>query len=270
MAGAVIMLVVGAIDDRRSLGPWTKLAWQIVAALAVLAGGIGITALTIPGGFISVEWLKTSIDLGIVQFNVAPVANLLSIIWIVGMINAVNFLDGVDGLADGVSAIASFCLFLLAVSVGQPVVALLALALTGAALGFLPYNFFPAKIFLGDSGAYFLGLVLATLAIYSGGKLATAVLVLGFTVIDGLLTVLRRLARHQSPFTADRRHLHHLLLDVGCSQRQTVLVYYLLAATLGLIALVSGTTVKLILFGLLIIGTAALAAILLKQVPKQP
>lgn len=266
LGGALIVLIVGVIDDVRPLGAWVKLAWQVVAAVVVLAGGIGIYTISSPaGGVIALDWFRTAIQLGGLSFHITPVANLLSILWIVGMINAVNFMDGVDGLADGVSAIASFCLFLLAVSVDQPVVAILALALTGACLGFLPYNFYPAKIFLGDSGAYFLGLVLAVLAIYSGGKLATASLVLGFTIIDGLLTVLRRLYNHKSPFEADRTHMHHLLLDMGLSQRQTVAVYYLVAGALGVLALFSGTVMKLVIIGLLALGTATLAAVLIRR-----
>lgn len=264
LAGAIIILAIGAIDDVHSLGPRTKLIGQFLAAAVTLAGGIGISAITNPfGGSVGLTWGRFALSFGSLHFHITPVANLLSLIWIVGLINVINFLDGLDGLATGVSAIAAFVLFLLALSVGQPLVAVLALALAGAALGFLPYNFFPARIFLGDSGAYFLGLILALLAIYSGGKLATAFLVLGFTIIDGLLTVLRRLYHRRSPFVADRTHLHHLLLDSGLSQRQTVLILYGLSLSFGLVALVSGALIKLIAAGVLAILIMILAASLL-------
>lgn len=265
LAGTVVVVAVGAIDDRHSLSPWVKLGWQLVAAGLALAGGIGISAISKPfGGAQALDLGRFNVNLGWLHFHVTPLANALSIIWIVGLVNAVNFLDGIDGLATGVSGIASFFLFLLALKVHQPAVALLAITLTGASLGFLRFNFFPATIFLGDSGAYFLGLILALLAIYSGGKLATAVLVLGFAVIDGLITVLRRLLRRGSPFRADRSHLHHLLIDFGLSQRQTVMLYYVLAVTLGLIALASGTLVKIAAIAVLGVVTVLGGAILIR------
>ncbi len=270
LVAAMVLVVVGVIDDRRGLSPWVKLIWQLVAAGIALAGGIGITAISKPvGGYIDITWGRFLVDLGPIRFHITPLANFLSIVWIVGLVNAINFLDGIDGLACGVSAIASFFLFALALAVHQPAVAVIAMACFGAAVGFLPYNFFPARIFLGDSGAYLLGLVLALVAIYSGGKLATAVLVLGFTIIDGLITVLRRLYRRSSPFKADRSHLHHLLLDFGLSQRQTVMLYYLLAIALGIVALLSGTVVKIAALGVLSLTTVLIAAILIR-LSKQP
>jgi UDP-GlcNAc:undecaprenyl-phosphate/decaprenyl-phosphate GlcNAc-1-phosphate transferase len=261
IAGTLILVVVGMIDDRSGLKPSTKLLWQLAAAGVALAGGIGITTLTNPfGGVIQLDFWKFPVELGPLRFHISPVANALSIVWMVGLINAINFLDGLDGLACGVSGIASLILFLVAVapSVNQPEVALLAIILAGATLGFLPYNFYPAKIFMGDSGAYFLGLALALLSVYSGAKVATASLVLGFTIIDGLWAVVRRLLKRKSPFMADRGHLHHLLIDVGWSQRQAVLALYVLALVFGLAALVSGSMAKLIVMALLLLVTATL------------
>lgn len=261
IGGLSILLVVGLIDDLRGLSPWVKLFWQIVAACVALAGGIGITTLTNPlGGVIHLNAWRFAVNYGPLHFHISPVANFLSILWMVGMINVINFLDGLDGLACGVSSIAALIMFLLAISprVNQPEVALLAIILAGSALGFLPFNFFPAKIFMGDSGAYFLGLTLALLSIYSGGKLATAGLVLGFTIIDGLWTVLRRLWRRTSPFKADRHHLHHLLLEVGLSQRKAVIALYLLSLGFGITALVTGSFAKLISLGVLFLVVATL------------
>jgi UDP-GlcNAc:undecaprenyl-phosphate GlcNAc-1-phosphate transferase len=260
-----LLLVVGVVDDIKGLSPWIKLGWQVFAALIVLCGGIGIVSITNPfGNTIILDWGRFAINFGSLHFHITPVGNLLSVLWMVGMINIINFIDGLDGLACGVSSIAALVIFLLSISpkVGQPQVALLAIILTGAAVGFLPYNFFPAKIFMGDGGAYFLGLTLALLAIYSGGKLATAGLVLGFTIFDGVWAAIRRLMQGKSPFKADKNHFHHLLLDVGLSQRQAVLILYAIASLFGLIALGSSTTMKLVSLLVLLLVMAASTAIL--------
>jgi UDP-GlcNAc:undecaprenyl-phosphate GlcNAc-1-phosphate transferase len=180
-----------------------------------------------------------------------PLANGLSLLWMVGLANTINFLDGLDGLASGVSGIAAVIMFGLALGprVDQPAVAMLAIIVAGAAFGFLPYNFFPAKIFMGDSGAYFLGLVLAMLAIYSGAKLATLALVLGVPIVDSLWVAVRRLAQKRSPFRADRQHLHHLLVDAGWSQSRAVIMMYALVTGFGLAALILDSFAKLLVLG---------------------
>lgn len=247
LAAAFILLVVGIVDDIRGLSPGVKLVCQIVAAGVALAGGIGIIRLSNPwGGAIPLDAGRFAWEWGGIKFHITPIANTLSILWMVGVINVINFLDGLDGLAAGVSGIAAFIIFLLAVSakVAQPEVALISIVLAGALVGFLPFNFFPAKIFLGDGGAYFLGIVLAMLAIYSGGKLATASLVLGFTIIDGLWTVFRRLRAGKSIFKADSRHFHHMLLEAGLSHRASVLLLYGISLMFGLIAVWGGSKIK--------------------------
>lgn len=243
LLGGAILTVVGAIDDVRHVSARARLAWQFIAACVVLAGGIGIVTITNPlGGQIDLSWGRFAVELLGFEFHITPIANALSILWIMGMANVINFLDGLDGLASGVSGIAALILFLLALDVNQPLVALLAIILAGSAFGFLPFNFYPARIFMGDSGAYFLGVTLALLAIYSGGKLATIGLVLGFTIIDALWAAVRRMRRGVHPFTSDREHLHHLLLQAGMSQRKAVLLLYLLAATFGSVALVGNNS----------------------------
>ena len=249
LLGCAILVVVGVIDDVRDLPPWVKLAGQFLAAGVALAGGIGITAVTNPfGGVIDLSWGRMTFDLLGIEFHISPIANTLSLLWMVGLANTINFLDGLDGLACGTSGIAALVMFGLAIMphVGQPAVALLAIILAGAAFGFLPYNFFPARIFMGDSGAYFLGLTLAMLSIYSGAKLATAALVLGFPIVDALWAATRRLAKRTSPFRADRQHFHHLLLDAGMTQRQAVLTLYAVAGIFGWVALTVGSFAKLI------------------------
>lgn len=273
LSGCLILVTVGVIDDVRGLSPWTKLVFQFLAAAVALAGGIGITSFTDPfGGEVLLTAGRFSLSLGGIRFHITPIANVLSLVWMVGLANTVNFLDGLDGLASGVSGIAATVMFALAVGprVHQPGVAMLAIILAGATFGFLPYNFFPARIFMGDSGAYFLGLTLAMLAIYSGAKLATAALVLGFPIIDMLWAVIRRLATGRSPFKADRGHFHHLLLDAGMTQREAVLTLYAVAAGFGTIALLIGSFAKLIaLVGLVFLMGGAIAFLVLSAWYKQ-
>jgi UDP-GlcNAc:undecaprenyl-phosphate GlcNAc-1-phosphate transferase len=263
LIGCGILVVIGAIDDIMKLSAWTKLIFQFIAAGIALAGGIGITTITNPfGGSFNLSAGRFAVDLVGFHFHITPIANAISILWMVGLANTINFLDGLDGLASGVSGIGAVIMFLLAISprVHQPAVALLAIILAGAAFGFLPYNFYPARIFMGDSGALFLGLVLAMLAIYSGAKLATATLVLGFPILDAVWAVTRRLAKRTSPFKADRGHFHHLLLDAGMNQRQAVITLYAVAAVFGLVALQSGSLAKLIAFAVLFIMMAVAIA----------
>ncbi len=241
-----LVFIVGLIDDVYRLSPWVKLFVQMAAALiAIIFFGLWVEVISNPLGQqfalngTQIQVFSTVIPLGSVLF---------SLIWLVGMTNTINFLDGLDGLATGVSGIAALILFLVSISsrINQPSTALLALILLGACLGFLRYNFYPAKIFLGDSGAYFLGMMLGSLAIISGAKLATALLVLGVPVIDALWSVVRRLAKGKSPFAADRGHFHYVLLDAGLTQRQAVLIIYALSLAFGLVALIGGGLAKLI------------------------
>jgi UDP-GlcNAc:undecaprenyl-phosphate GlcNAc-1-phosphate transferase len=257
LLGCLILVAIGVVDDVMDLPASVKLIGQFVAAGVALAGGIGITQITNPfGGVIDLSsWGRMNFNIFGQAFHISPIANGLSLLWMVGLANTINFLDGLDGLACGISGIAALVMFGLAVAphVGQPAVALLAIILAGAAFGFLPYNFFPARIFMGDSGAYFLGLTLAMLSIYSGGKLATAALVLGFPILDAVWAAIRRMARGTSPFKADREHFHHLLLDAGLTQRQAVLTLYAVAIAFGLVALMAGSFAKLVALILLVV-----------------
>lgn len=244
--GSLILAITGVVDDIRGLLPWQKLIAQVLAAVCIPLFGIHIQWLAHPFGGPDIQ-LANWLD------------NILIVGWIVGVINVVNWLDGLDGLATGIGAIASLILFFLSLApfVNQPATALLAIILFGACLGFLPYNFNPAKIFLGDSGSMFLGFLLAIIAVISGGKLATAGLVLGIPILDAAWVILRRLFAGQAPWQADRKHLHHRLLDAGLSQRQTVALYWVFAAVTGLVALGSRTYGKTItasiLLGLMLI-----------------
>ena len=262
LTAGTIVLLIGLADDIWGINPWIKLAGHISAALvAALGFGISIDAVSNPFGetfvFSTTQW---TLSLGSWSATVNVLAVGLTVIWLVGMTNTMNLLDGLDGLSSGVAAIAAVVMFFVAAGprVNQPDTALIALILAGACLGYLVYNFYPAKIFNGDSGAYFLGMTIGILAIFSGAKLATAMLVLGLPIIDTIWAVIRRLAAGRSPFSADRGHIHHLLLDVGLSQPQAVLVIYSFSIVFGIVALVASSTQKIIAFGFLVLILTAL------------
>jgi UDP-GlcNAc:undecaprenyl-phosphate GlcNAc-1-phosphate transferase len=257
LLGSLILVTAGIVDDIKGLSPATKLVAQILAAVCIPLFGIHIQWLAHPLGGPDIQlplWLDTALIVG----------------WIVGVINVVNWLDGLDGLAAGVSGIAATIIFFLSLAmlVNQPATALIAIILAGATLGFLPYNINPAKIFMGDTGSMFLGYILAILAVISGGKLATAGLVLGIPILDAAWVILRRLASRQSPWKADRRHLHHRLLDAGLNQRQTVFLYWVLSALFGSIALTSQTYGKLIA-GTILVALMAIIGVSLYIVSKK-
>ncbi|MEX0749112.1 MAG: MraY family glycosyltransferase [Candidatus Saccharimonadales bacterium] len=262
LIGLVIMFVVGLVDDIKGLSAWRKLPWQIVAAIAVLAGGIGIVAATNPfgGGSIFLDDWRIPMELGSLSFNILPVANLVSILWIVGIVNTVNFLDGMDGLAAGVCVIAAVVLFVLALTpaIDDPGLAMMAVILAGSLLGFLLYNWHPSSIIMGDSGAYTIGLILAVITIYSGSKIAVGVLVLGVAIFDAIWAVTRRLYNRRSPFSPDRGHIHHLLLDSGLTQPQVVTHLYLVAAAIGLTALIYGGVAAFLVLMILLVVTVSL------------
>ncbi len=246
LIGGLILITAGIVDDVKGLSPAQKLLAQILAAACVPLFGIHI------------QWLAHPLDGPDIQLPFL-LDTVLIIVWIVAIINVVNWLDGLDGLATGIGSIAALILFFLSLAtfVNQPATAMLAIVLFGAALGFLPYNFNPARIFLGDSGSMFIGFLLAIIAVISGGKLATAGLVLGIPILDAAWVILRRLASGQSPWKADRRHLHHRLLDAGLSQKQTVILYWSFSAIFGAIALGSRT------YGKTLTGIAMIAVMIL-------
>lgn len=258
LIAAAMVFGLGLVDDVRRLSPWLKLGVQLLAALMATVGfGIGIDAISNPfGNTINLNNLLQGWHVLGIGISASLVASLLAVVWLVAMTNTMNFLDGLDGLSGGVAAIAGFVMFLISLSskVNQPQTALIAIVLVGACLGFLIFNFYPAKLFLGDSGAYFLGMTLGILAILSGAKLATAGLVLGLPLLDALWAAIRRILHGKSPFTADRGHLHFLLLDTGLSQRQAVFVIYAICVIFGAIGVYAGTNQKLIAFvGLILV-----------------
>lgn len=252
LLGVLVLLVVGIWDDIKGVDPGIKLICHFLAALLVVYFGVNIWWVRNPLS-------NLDVPLGNWTYLIVP-------IWIVLLINVTNWLDGADGLATGVGFIASIVLFFLSISltVNQSSTGLLAIILAGSLLGFLVYNFNPAKIFLGDSGSMFIGFMLAIFAIISGGKLATAALVMGLPILDAVWVIARRAVSGKSPWKADRLHIHHRFLDVGFSQRQTVFTLYGISAIFGIIALSAKTQQKMVLAFWLIMVMFAIAFILVK------
>ncbi len=261
LIGAGVIVITGVIDDIRKLTPAQKLLGQIVAALTVVFSGIGIDFIMSPfGAQFPLDTVKVPITFSESTFQLVVLADLFALFWILGMINTANFLDGLDGLVGGVGFIATLFLFFLSLrpQVNQPEVAYLSIIFTGALLGFLVFNFHPAKIFAGDSGSMLIGFVIGVLSIINGAKIATALLIMGFPILDVAWSILRRLVKKQSPFRGDKRHFHHRLLELGLSQRQAVFLIYAIAICFGLTAfLLQGSKEKLI--ALLILGFLMLA-----------
>ncbi len=232
VAGAIITVAVGIVDDVKQLGAKTKLVFQILAALAVVISGTRIVNVTNPFSHDGVSVLNLYISYP------------LTIFWIVGITNAINLIDGLDGLAAGVSSIASLSLFFVSVIMGDFDTAVITAILAGSTLGFLPYNFNPAKIFMGDTGATFLGFTLGVISIqgtlksYTAIAIAIPLLVLGLPLFDTLFAILRRLLTGKPIMEADRGHLHHRLIDMGLSHKQSVVVMYTASGALGLCAIV--------------------------------
>jgi UDP-GlcNAc:undecaprenyl-phosphate GlcNAc-1-phosphate transferase len=243
LLGSTFMFLVGLADDRRELKPQTQLLAQLVAAVIAVAGLVFIERVRDPFAdrLIILPWFWTV---------------LTTVVWVLGMINTVNFLDGVDGLATSVAAVVAAVLFIDMVQAGQYSVSLLPLALLGTTLGFLPANFYPATVFMGSSGSFFLGYALATVSIAAGPRLAMMLLLLLVPIIDvGWLIVLRLRRAPEAFVYGDRRHLHFRLLDLGLSQRQIVVAYSSVSAAFGLLALsVSSRLFKL--GALLVLGAA--------------
>ena len=231
--GAIILVIMGLVDDCKALDAKLKFVVQIAAALiTIYVGDIKVDIFTNPNllsdktFIILPEWASIAI----------------TTIWIVFMTNAVNFIDGLDGLAAGVSAIMSVSLVFISVRMGNYPVAVLGIALMGSCFGFLPFNFNPAKIFMGDTGSTFLGFMLATLSVqglfksYAIISFAVPLLILGLPLFDASFAMIRRILSGKSPMVADRGHLHHRLIDMGFSQKQTVFILYAISGVLGIAA----------------------------------
>ena len=256
LLGSVVIVILGILDDIFALPALPKFFVQIGAALIAVLAGNRIDFLSNPNIF--------SQDL---FWELGLLAVPITVFWIVGITNAVNLIDGLDGLACGVSTISSMTLLVIALVMEEPDVAILMGALSGACIGFLPYNLNPAKIFMGDTGSTFLGFILAVVSIqglfkfYAIISFAVPFLMLGLPIFDTCFAILRRVSHGQSPMAPDRGHIHHRLIDMGFTQKQAVAVLYIISAILGLSAVVLTTigVVRGMLFLLALCAAGAVA-----------
>ncbi len=247
LAAATFIFLMGLFDDIKGLRARFKLLAQLAAAIVICAAGIRIDSVRIA------DWLI--LDFGWFSWP-------LTIFWIVGVTNAVNIIDGLDGLAAGISAITCGVIAVLAVHFGQPVMAVLMLAILGSLTGFLFFNFNPARIFMGDSGSMFLGFILASSSVMCAAKsqalvgLALPVVALGIPIFDTLFSMLRRFLERRSIFAPDRSHFHHRLLDLGLKQRHVVIVMYivtLLFAGLGMFMMATRDINTIVVFACILL-----------------
>jgi UDP-GlcNAc:undecaprenyl-phosphate/decaprenyl-phosphate GlcNAc-1-phosphate transferase len=223
--GAIFLMIGGFLDDKYNLQPSRQFIFPLLAAASVIAGGVQIEKITNPfGGYI----------------YLGALSSILIFLWLLGMVYTTKLLDGLDGLVSGLTAIGSLVIFFftLAPKYYQPDVGVAALILAAAALGFLFFNWQPAKIFLGEGGSLFLGYALGVLAVISGAKIAVALLVMGIPILDVAWTIIRRLISGKNPFKfADNKHLHFRLLSLGLSVRKSVILFYIIAIIFGACAL---------------------------------
>jgi UDP-GlcNAc:undecaprenyl-phosphate GlcNAc-1-phosphate transferase len=242
LLGAGALTLVGFVDDIWGLDARTKFLFQLAAALVAVVGfDIAIRGVSVP-------------LVGRVYLEGSLVGYAVTVLWILGMINTVNFADGIDGLAGGLAVIFSLVLFLVGVAIEQRELPLYACALGGVALGFLRYNFAPARIFMGDSGSYFLGFTMALLSVLGSAKLATGLLVMGIWVADVAYSIYRRMRTGTPIEMPDKEHLHHRFIAIGLSQRTTALLFYALALAFGSAGLIGrreGRLAALVTLGLL-------------------
>lgn len=254
--GSTIILAIGVIDDIKGVRPVYKFGWQLLAAIVPIFFGLSVEEVSLP--------LFGTISLGIVGY-------FFAIFWIVGLVNTVNISDGLDGLAAGICLIAALILFWSANRIGQVTAPYLMLALAGVALGFLFYNFHPAKIFMGDSGSMFFGYILGTVSIWGLLKTPTIIglvfplLVLGMPLTDLVFAIIRRRWKGLSIARADRGHLHHRLLDAGLSQRQAVIILYAISSCFGLAAILSVNGNWIISLGLLVLNLVIILRIMFRK-----
>ena len=230
LLGCFIITFVGVIDDKYKLSPKTKLIGQFLATMPIIGTGLSLESIYIP--FLDVQ----------VHFGMWSVP--ITIIWVIGISNAINFIDGLDGLCSGVVAISAFSYFIVSLALGNVLVSAISIILFGSLIGFLKYNFFPAKIFMGDTGSLFLGFLMASLSLLELKQVAVTsfvfpFLILGIPISDTFYALLRRKLSGEPLSKADKLHLHHCLLNYGLTQRQTVLVIYAISAAFSMSAIIS-------------------------------
>ena len=256
--GGFLIILGGSLDDKYHLKPWQQIIWPLLASALVLLADIKITYITNPlGGPANAIIYLTPLVGGVISF-----------VWLMGLMYTTKLLDGLDGLVTGITAIAALMIFLLSLDwdVYLSATSIWSLSLLGASLGFLIFNWQPAKIFLGEGGSIFMGFMLGILSIISGSKIATTLLVIGIPALDVLLVTVSRLIKKQSPFShADKKHLHFRLLAAGFKHREAVLFLYLIAITFGLLAVWGNSLGKLISLIALLVLTLVIVLIIYKK-----
>lgn len=271
IVAGLFLMIGGVWDDARDLPAKKQIIWPILACLTVIASGIGIRYITNPlGETMSLEaWSWVVFRWNDVPYKITFLADIFTMLWLLGMMYTTKLLDGLDGLVSGIGAIGALVIFALSIGqkVTQPETALIAIIFAGCCLGFLVYNFHPARMYLGEGGSLFIGFILGLLSIISGGKIATALLIMGIPILDVGWTIVRRLQQGYSPFQhADKKHLHHRLLAAGFSHRSTVLLLYFLTATFGLLAVIlQGREKFLALLTLFIVMIALTSFLMVKS-----
>ncbi|WP_428909663.1 glycosyltransferase family 4 protein [Niallia sp. Krafla_26] len=230
MIGCTIIVITGIFDDIFEISPKLKLFGQLAAALVVIVWGD-----------IKVEFINLPFTDGILEFGYMSVP--ITLLWIIGITNAINLIDGLDGLAAGVSSIALITISFMGILFGNPFVTIVAAILLASTIGFLFYNFHPAKIFMGDTGALFLGYMIAVLSLLGFKNVAfisfiIPIIILGVPISDTFFAIMRRILNKKPIMQPDKSHLHHCLLGLGFSHRQTVLIIYAIAAFFGLVAII--------------------------------
>ncbi len=257
--GAALIMVFGILDDFFSIRPSKQLLFQIVISLIIIFSGVKIDYLANPlGGAIRLDWLMLSIG----NLNFSVWGSFFIIFWIIFLINSLNWADGLDGLLGGIGSIGAVSLFFLSISplVNQPPLGIISIIFLGSILGFMIFNFYPAKIFMGTSGSVFIGFALAVISIYSGAKLATLILVLSVPILDALWVIVERFRTGKSIFLGDFSHLHYRLIDLGFSVRQIVLFYYFISAFFAFLAFQINSFGKVAVFSVFAVFMALVLA----------
>ncbi len=244
--GSIAILIFGIVDDLRPLSWRVQLVFQIMLVLGTFFAGVHMTYVSNPFG--GVLWLFTG--------QMTFVGVLFMIAWMIFIMNAINWCDGIDGLASGVVCIAAITLFFIALQphVMQPPIAIIAMVLAGSTVGFLLFNFPPARIFAGTSGSFFMGYVIAVLAIVAGAKIGATLLVLAVPLLDAVWVIIHRVRNHTSIFHSDTTHLHHRLRAMGWSVTQIVLLYYGITTLCAIAAIFTQSINKLFIFIVLSVG----------------
>lgn len=265
LIGATLLMIGGFLDDKYNLKPSQQLIWPILASLAVIAGGVGIEKISNPlSGFLYLNDWKVPVGYWFGQMHYfVVITDVFTFLWLMGMMFTTKLLDGLDGLSSGVGATASIIIFLFTMTTRyyQPDVALAAIVFAGACLGFLVWNWHPAKIYIGEGGSMLLGFVLGVLSIISGGKIAVALLIMGIPIMDVAWAIIRRSLEGKNPFKSpDRKHLHFRLADSSLGIRKTVIIYYIFSIVFGLSALFLQSRGKLIT--LLVLGVIMMVIVM--------